>query len=158
MTQQSTAEIVVRRSVEVPLDAARAFELFTTQMTAFWPAEHSIGAAPIAQVVVEPHTDGRWYERGTDDSECPWGRVAVWGPPSHLTLVWQIGADWRYDADLETEVELTFTDTSPISARVDLAHRHLERYGDRAEDMRALFGSPGAWQGILERFTAVTGT
>ena len=112
MSAESTAAVEVVRSVSVPLSQARTFELFTTRMTDFWPKEHSIGSSEIAQVVVEPHTGagGRWFERGVDGSECSWGRVAVWEPPRHLVLLWQIGANWQFDPDFETEVEVTFTE------------------------------------------------
>ena len=82
MSTESTAAVEVVRSVSVPLSQARTFELFTTRMTDFWPKEHSIGSSEIAEVVVEPRTGGRWFERGVDGSECPWGRVAAWDHPA----------------------------------------------------------------------------
>ena len=90
MSTESAAAVEVVRSVTVPLSQSRAFELFTARMTDFWPREHSIGAAEIAEVVVEPHVGGRWFERGVDGSECAWGRVAVWEPPRKVVLLWQI--------------------------------------------------------------------
>lgn len=156
MSSESAAEIVVRRSVTVPVDPDRAFELFTTQMGSFWPSEHSIGTAKMAEVVVEPRASGRWFERGVDGSEFLWGRVGAWEPPGRVVLVWQIGADWQFDPGLETEVEIAFSAETGGRTRVDLQHRHLERYGDSAEDMRVLFESPGAWEGTLSRFADFT--
>ncbi|MCI2418765.1 SRPBCC family protein [Saccharopolyspora sp. K220] len=155
MSTESTAEIDVRRSVTVPLSPEPTFELFTARMTEFWPAEHSIGAADLAEVVVEPRVGGRWFERGVDGSECDWGRVAVWEPPRGVVLLWQISAQWQFDPDLETEVEVTFTEVSPGRTRLDLRHRHLERYGDQAEAFRAIFDSPGGWEDTLARFAAL---
>lgn len=154
---ESTVEIDVRRSVSVPLTLERAFDLFTGRMTEFWPPEHSIGTTEMAEVVLEPRVGGRWCERGVDGTECQWGRVAVWDPPTSVVLLWQIGADWRFDPSLETEVEVTFVEESPGRTRLDLRHRHLERYGDQAETLRGIFDSPGGWQGTLERFAAVAG-
>jgi uncharacterized protein YndB with AHSA1/START domain len=148
----SNQEIAVHCSVAVPLTRERAFELFTARMGAFWPAEHSIGSAKIADVVVEPHVGGRWYERGVDDSECDWGRVAAWEPPERVVLLWQIGVNWTMDPTLETDVEVTFTEEGPGRTRIDLTHRNLERYGDQAETMRAVFDSPDGWTGTLSRF------
>jgi hypothetical protein len=54
-------------------------------------------------------------------------------------LLWQIGADWTRHSDLETEVEVRFTGDGTGYTRVDLAHRHLERYGEAAERMRSVF-------------------
>ncbi|PRY00615.1 SRPBCC family protein [Allonocardiopsis opalescens] len=144
--------IAVHRAVTVPLDPDRAFELFTARMSAYWPREHSIGTAPLDQVVVEPRAGGRWYERGTDGGECDWGRVAVWEPPGRVVLLWQIGADWRFDPGLETEVHVSFTEEEPGRTRVDIEHRHLERYGEQAAAMQGLFESPGAWTDTLTRF------
>ncbi|MGH3971554.1 MAG: SRPBCC family protein, partial [Mycobacterium sp.] len=97
----------VVRSVSVPLSPVRAFELFTMRMTDFWPKEHSIGNAEIAEVVLEPRSGGRWFERGIDGSECQWGRIAAWEPPRKVVLLWQIGVNWRFDPAFETEVEVT---------------------------------------------------
>jgi len=152
MSTESTAAVEVVRSVSVPLSQARTFELFTARMTEFWPKEHSIGSSDIAEVVVEPRQNGRWLERGVDGSECPWGRVAAWDPPRKVVLLWQIGADWKFDPDFETEVEVTFTEDGSARTRVDLRHRNLQRYGDLTEQMRAIFDSPGGWTGTMTRF------
>jgi hypothetical protein len=152
MSTESPAAVDVVRSVSVPLSQARAFELFTTRMTDFWPKEHSIGNSEIAEVVVEPHAGGRWYERGVDASECEWGRVAIWDAPRKVVLLWQIGSDWKFDPDFETEVEVTFTDDAPDRTRIDLAHRNLQRYGDDTEQMRAIFDDPKGWTGTLASF------
>lgn len=156
MTTEPTTEIVVRRSVSVPLDPGRAFALFTGRMTDFWPHENSIGSTDIAEVVLEPRVGGRWFERGVDGSECVWGHVAEWEPPDRLVLVWQVGAGWSFDPDLHTEVEVGFVEEAPGRTRVELQHRHLERYGDHAESIRATFESPGGWGGILARFADLT--
>lgn len=152
MNTESTAEVVVRRSVRVPLDPARAFALFTDRMQDYWPKDHSIGGSPRAAIVLEPRAGGRWFERGEDGSECAWGRVGEWTPPGRLVLIWQLSAEWTYDPDLTTPVEIDFVAEAPGRTRVDLAHRHLERYGARAEAMRAAFEGPGAWQSILDSY------
>ncbi len=152
MTASAAQDVAVSRSVSVPLHPARAFALFTERMTAFWPASHSIGSAPIAEVVIEPRAGGRWYERGDDGSECTWGRVETWDPPGRLVLLWQIGPDWRYDPELETDVEVTFTADVDGCTRVDLRHGHLERFGDATEQVRGIFESPAGWSGILEQY------
>jgi uncharacterized protein YndB with AHSA1/START domain len=155
MSTESTAAVEVSRSVSVPLARARTFELFTARMTEFWPKEHSIGSSEIAEVVVEPRAEGRWFERGVDGSECDWGRVAAWEPPRKVVLLWQIGGDWKFDADFETEVEVTFTEEGSDRTRVELCHRNLQRYGDLTDQMRAVFDSPGGWTGTLGRFADI---
>jgi hypothetical protein len=106
MSTHSAAEVAVGRTVTVPLPPAQAFELFTARMTDYWPAEHSSSESPFAEVVVEPWAGGRWFERAADGSECDWGRTAYWDPPHRVVLLWQITADWCFDADFETEVEV----------------------------------------------------
>jgi uncharacterized protein YndB with AHSA1/START domain len=56
-----------------------------------------------------------------------------------------------FDPDFATDVEVTFAETEPGRTTVDLRHRHLERYGDHADQMRALFDSPGGWSDTLDR-------
>ena len=43
-----------------------------------------------------------------DGSQTQWGEVIAWEPPSRLVLTWQVGADWKCDPDLHTEVEVRF--------------------------------------------------
>src|SRR3954464_5146254 len=99
----------IRREIVVDLPPERAFDLFTANMTAWWPAHHHIGSAPIAEIVVEPRAGGRWYTRHEDGSETSTGAVVAWEPPDRLVLTWQIGADWAFHDDLITTVEVRFT-------------------------------------------------
>ncbi|MTD13253.1 ATPase [Nakamurella sp. YIM 132087] len=141
--------ISVRRSVTVPLPPQRAFDLFAVRMGAFWPRAYSIGAAPMADLVVEPGPGGRWYEVGEDGSECTWGSVLVWEPPHRIVLAWQIDDTWHYREDLVTEVEVVITADGAGGSTLDLEHRHLERMGPAGESMRAVFGGDHGWRGIL---------
>lgn len=143
----------VTRTITVACPRELAFRVFTERMGTWWPlATHHIGAAPAATVVIEPRVGGRWFERGTDGSECPWGRVLAWEPPGRLALAWQISADWTYDAALETTIEVRFETIDPETTRVHLEHRGLEAYGARAAEMVAIFESAGAWTGMLDAF------
>jgi uncharacterized protein YndB with AHSA1/START domain len=101
-------------------------------------------------VVLEPKVGGRWFEIGEDGSQCNWGKVLAWEPPTRVLLAWQIGADWKYDPDLVTEVEVTFTPIEGGATRVDLEHRNLERFGDKIDTVRAAIDSEGGWSGILK--------
>jgi Activator of Hsp90 ATPase homolog 1-like protein len=158
MDTESASVVQVFRSMSVPLSQTRAFELFTTRMTEFWPKEHSIGESELAEVVLETRTGGRWFERGVDGSECQWGRIASWEPPRKVVLLWQIGADWRFDPEFETEVEVMFTEEGPDRSRLDLRHRNLQRYGDNTDQMLAIFDDPKGWTGTLASFVDLAGT
>ena len=81
--------------------------------------------------------------------------MLAWEPPHRLVLAWQITADWRFDLTLETEVEVTFIAEGGGRTRLELEHRHLDRYRDQAGMMRSIFDAEGGWTGILVRFAAV---
>jgi uncharacterized protein YndB with AHSA1/START domain len=142
----------VRKTVLVPAPPQRAFDVFTAGIGRWWPKTHKIGAADLDRPVIEPHAGGRWYERDVDGSECELGKVLVWDPPSRLVLAWQLDPDWKYDPALVTEVEVTFTPEGDAT-RVELEHRHLERIGERAEEMREKIDAPGGWGGLLQLFS-----
>jgi uncharacterized protein YndB with AHSA1/START domain len=144
----------IRREIVVPVSARRAFDVFTAQMTSWWPPEHHIGSAPIEEIVIEPHEGGRWYTRHMDGSETSTGHVVEWEPGERLVITWQIGADWKYHVDLITTIELRFVEEAPDRTRVMLEHRDLDAYGHEAERMRETFEQPGAWQATLAAFAA----
>jgi DNA-binding transcriptional ArsR family regulator/uncharacterized protein YndB with AHSA1/START domain len=137
-------EIVVAKTVRVAAPAALAFEVFAGQ--AWWPvATHHLAEPPGSEVVLEPRPGGRWYERAADGTETDWGTVLAWQPPHRLLLTWQVGPQWTYEPDPArgSEIEVTFTPEGPETTRVDLTHRHLERYGPEAERMRRILEGKG---------------
>jgi uncharacterized protein YndB with AHSA1/START domain len=144
----------IRREIVVEVGQAKAFELFTADMTSWWPSAHHIGSAPIQQIVIEPRSGGRWYTRHEDGSESDTGSVAAWEPPGRLVLTWQIGADWAYHADLVTTVELRFEAEGDDRTRVSLEHRDLEAFGADAAAMRKTFDDPDAWTTTLALYAA----
>jgi uncharacterized protein YndB with AHSA1/START domain len=156
MTEQA-AGLAVRHTLTVEAPPERAFAVFTEGLASWWPlTTHTIGAQPAVTAVVEPRAGGRWYERAADGSECDWGRVLAWEPPHRLVLSWEIAADWQHDPGLATEVEVRFHAQEDDRTRVELEHRGLEAYGERAGEMRDTFDSPGGWPGLLERFAGAT--
>ena len=142
----------VRKQVIVEASPERAFEVFTTGFARWWPGQsHHIGTAPYKTAVMQPRVGGRWYEIGEDGSECDWGDVLAWDPPRRLLLAWRIGADWKYDPNLLTELEVTFTPQGK-QTRVNLEHRLLENWGEGAEAMRQAVDSEGGWNGLLKTY------
>jgi uncharacterized protein YndB with AHSA1/START domain len=83
----------VRREIVVEVPPERAFELFTAEMTSWWP-------------------------------------------PAHLVITWQIGADWKFHADLITTVELRFEPVGEGQTRVRLEHRDFDAFGSDAAAMK----------------------
>lgn len=158
MTRQAT-DRAVRKTIVVAASRERAFEVFTAQMGSWWPlASKSIGSSPAQTAVLEPHAGGRWFERAADGSECEWGQVIACDPPGRLVLNWQIGADWRYDPAINSEVEIRFIAEDDARTRVELEHRGLETYGDAAEQMQQIFDSPDGWTSILDDYARAVST
>jgi len=146
----------VRKVVTVQAPQATAWRVFTEGMSTWWPLAHyKIGAANAVAAIVEPFAGGRWYERGEDGSTCDWGRVLAWEPPARLVLTWDIGADWKYDPGLGTELEIRFIAEGDRRTRVELEHRRLDRYGARRDEMREIFDKTGDWGRQLARFAEV---
>lgn len=145
----------VRKVSMVAAPPAVAWRVFTERMGTWWPlAVYKIGKANAVDAVIEPRVGGRWYERGDDGSTCDWGRVLVWEPPSRLVLSWDVSADWQYDPELKTEIEIRFIAAAEGGTRVELEHRKLDRYGARREEMRRIFNSEGDWGRLLAMFAA----
>jgi len=144
----------IHKSIRVAVPPQRAFEVFTAGMQRWWPLAHSILKAPRAMITVEPRVGGRWFERATDGSECTWGQVLAWDPPKRVLLTWQLTADFEYDPEFKTEVEVRFTPEGESATRVDLEHRGLESYGDKAETIRPMLDSPQGWGACLAGLAA----
>jgi uncharacterized protein YndB with AHSA1/START domain len=100
--------------------------------------------------VVEPHPEGRWYERDAEGVETPWGKVLAWEPPGRALLAWQLNGQWTYDPDLVTELELTFEALPAGGTKVTLEHRNLERLGPTAALLAEQLGN--GWPGMLRAF------
>lgn len=143
----------VRKVMNVKAPVEIAWRVFTESMGTWWPlANFKIGKANAIDAVVEPRVGGRWYEQGEDGSTCQWGSVLKWEPPSRLLLSWDINADWQYDPDLKTELEVRFIPQGSDATRVELEHRHLDRYGGRRDEMRTIFDTTGDWGRLLQAF------
>lgn len=145
----------VRKVMSVEAPVAVAWRVFTEQMGTWWPlTAYKIGKANAVDAIIEPRVGGRWYERGDDGSTCDWGSVLSWEPPSRLVLSWDITADWQYDPDLKTEIEICFIAEGKDATRVQLEHRKLDRYGPRRDEMRRIFETDGDWGRLLAMFAA----
>ena len=151
-------EVKVTKSIVVDVAPARAFQLFI-DLGQWWPlATHKIAQPAGETLVLEPFVGGRWYERSRDGGETDWGRVLAFDPPHRILLSWLMGADWKHEPDpaRASEIEVTFIGEDADQTRVVFEHRHLERYGDRAERMRAVLDRPNGAEGVLRAFgTAV---
>ena len=119
----------VEKSLLVRCDPARAFHAFTAEIAAWWPlASHSVNDEKAKSLRIEPAVGGRIIETAEDGTECEWGRVLSWSPPSGFSATWHPG----WPADPHTIVELSFV-AEAGGTRVRLIHRGWEALGERAQ-------------------------
>jgi uncharacterized protein YndB with AHSA1/START domain len=146
----------VQTSVVVNAPAERAFKLLTEQFDRIKPREHNLLRVDIAESVFEPRVGGRIFDRGTDGSECQWGRVLAYEPPARIVFSWDISPMWQIetDPDKASEVEVRFVEEGPNRTRVELEHRHLDRHGDGWEGTREGVSGEQGWPLYLQRFGA----
>jgi uncharacterized protein YndB with AHSA1/START domain len=136
----------IRRTLRVRAGREKAFDTFVAGMGGWWLKGHSLLASPQVDVVVEPRAGGRWYEVAEDGSEQLWGKVLDWRRPERVRLAWQLDADWTYDPDFETIVEVSFTADGDHTI-VEFEHRDLEAFGDKAAQTREAMD--GGWGELL---------
>lgn len=147
--------IAVRRTLTVAAPPERAFAVFTEGLGGWWPLQpYSIGEEPAVDAVLEPREGGRWFERSAGGVECDWGRVRVWDPPRRVVLTWEISADWQPDPTATSEVDVRFSALDGGRTLVELEHRGLETYAERADEMRGIFGSENGWGALLSHFAS----
>ena len=143
----------IAKSIRVNAPQQKAFDTFVGRMGKWWLKSHSLLKSPQADVVIEPHPGGRWFEVGEDGSEQIWGRVLEWDAPNRVVLAWQLTGEWAYDADFETTVEVRFIPDGDHTM-VEFEHRDLERFGPNADEIRGGYetGMDGGWAALLENY------
>jgi uncharacterized protein YndB with AHSA1/START domain/uncharacterized damage-inducible protein DinB len=156
----NVTEAPVKKSVTVKASLEHAFKVFTEGIDTWWPRGHHIGKQPLQKAVIELQAGGRCFGREADGTECDWGRVLTWEPPHRFVLAWQINPKWQYEPDLAkaSEVEVRFTAEAGGMTRVDLEHRHFERHGEGADQMKAGVDSPNGWGSLLQLFVRTATT
>jgi uncharacterized protein YndB with AHSA1/START domain len=115
MTAATIPPIEGKTTVNVPVE--QAFTVFTESFTAWWPHQYHIGSSDVAEVILESHEGGRWYERGVDGTECDWGRVLAWEPPNRVLFTWQINGRWQFDPDPTTPARSRSASTPTVPPR-----------------------------------------
>jgi len=149
--ERSISPASVRKTLLVRTDTATAFHAFAHRMHAWSPPSHSLTGSR-TDIVIEPRIGGRWYETGEGGAEADWGRVLAWEPPHRMVLAWQLNANFSFDPELTTEVEVRFESAGTGLTRVDFEHRNIERFGAVAPDIfKSLDGDDG-WGGSLQMF------
>ena len=149
---------VVRKELMINASQRRASQAFTEQMDLWWPRAHHIGKSEMKEAVLETKPGGRWYKVGVDGTECNWGKVLVWNPPHKVVLAWQITAEFQYDPNFLTEVEVNFIEKGPKLTSFTLEHRNIEKFGVQAQEIWSMFDSEGGWTGMIKSFATIAET
>ena len=83
----------LRLSFEVRCSAAHAFDVWTSRIGRWWPADHTVSGQDHLLIVLEGRPGGRIFERTPSGSEFDWGQVTVWDPPRRLVYQWHLRQD-----------------------------------------------------------------
>lgn len=143
--EQALAPLV--KQVVVPVGPERAFEVFTTEMSAWWPlVTHSIGAERAREVRFGSGVGGRILEYGDAGLIGSWGTVSEWDPPRSVSFSWHPGTDPAQAG----QVTVSFTEVEG-GTEVELVHTGWERRPDGAR-MRASYDT--GWDHVLARYAA----
>ena len=142
----------IRKTLTVPLEPERAFDLFTQGIGTWWPLETHSRAGEVEGATVErvefPTEAGQpILERLSTGDAFPWGEVLASEPPNRVVIAWKPNAN----PNPPTEVEVTFV-ADGAGTRIELEHRAWEVLGDLAVDGRA--GYDEGWDLVLGRYEA----
>ncbi|WP_433161379.1 SRPBCC domain-containing protein [Kribbella sp. CA-247076] len=136
------------KTVVVPVGPERAFEVFTAEMSAWWPlATHSVMEEKARNVRLEGAVGGRIVEYDDAGEVGSWGTVSEWDPPRSVSFSWHPGTDPQQAG----QVTVTFTAVAG-GTEVQLVHTGWERRPDGA---RARTGYNAGWDYVLAQY--VTG-
>jgi hypothetical protein len=133
-------------SFDVACSVEHAFTVWTSEIGAWWPADHTVTGRPDLVVVLQSGVGGRIYERTAAGVEHDWGEVTVWKPPTEVAYLWHLRRD-RSDA---TEVTVQFRPRDDGTTRVHIEHRGWERLGSAGDEWRAQ--NQAGWESLLPHY------
>jgi len=138
------------KTIDVPCDQARAFEIFVSGLPGWWPVEQRSmslmwnGGRPAAELRVEPRKGGRITEISPDGDEYHWATITVYDPYDRLKMDFHMGLS----PETASLVEVDFHALDDRRTRVVLTQSRWEAFGDLAADMYGGYGS--SWAMIFE--------
>lgn len=136
---------MIEQSILLPLKPTQAFDLFTLQISAWWPPERRhLNDANSQLFLLE---DGRFFERASDGTELDLGRVRVWDAPRRIVLDFYMGTDAAHP----TEVEIRF-EAEGDATRVCVRHGPRDSSAALWDQRAAVFER--AWRSVLAALRA----
>jgi uncharacterized protein YndB with AHSA1/START domain len=136
---------MIELTVLLPLAPAQAFELFTTQITAWWPPDRRHLNDADSQLFLR--ASGRFFERAGNGTELDLGRVRLWDPPRRIVLDFYVGTDAAHP----TEVDIRF-EAEGDGTRVSVNHRPREDSAELWDKRAAIFAR--SWEAVLSALRA----
>jgi uncharacterized protein YndB with AHSA1/START domain len=143
----------VVRTVDVAVDPATAFEVFTAEIDAWYARGPYSWHDPDRAIGIrfEPHVGGRWLE--VHDAETgegvEIGRIRAWEPGRRVLV--SFTSSWL-PPEPPTEVEIRF-EAVPTGTRVTLEHRGIDQLPpDVARAWRSR-----AWKALMATFAEYVG-
>lgn len=136
------------KQVELRRTAAQAFDIFTRQISAWWPlATHTLAkdakGERTVRVIVEPRVGGRIYEILNTGEERAWGEVTVFEPGRRFAFHFHMSLP----RERSSHVDIRFEDQGAGQSRVTLTHDRWDRLGDDAAAFRGRFD--GGWMTVF---------
>lgn len=106
---------MIEQAVVLDLAPDAAFELFTSRISEWWPADrrHTKGASSRIFLLAS----GRFFELASDGQEVELGKVTLWDEPHRIVLDFYIATG----PDHPTVVEIRFDPEGPRT-RVTISH------------------------------------
>lgn len=136
---------MIIKSVLLPLAPADAFALFTTGISAWWPAERRHTNDPGSTLHIQ--ANGRFFEQARDGREVELGHVLWWEAPRRIVFDFYVATG----PDRPTEVEITF-ESEGAGTRVTVKHGPKPASAALWDDRAPRYAS--AWQSVLAAFAA----
>jgi hypothetical protein len=140
----------IRLAFQVRVTPEVAFDVWTSRIGMWWPADHTVTGDAGAEVILECRSGGRIFERTADGGRHDWGEVTVWDPPTRLAYLWHL----RRDRSEATDVDIRFLDAGDGTTRVEIEHSGWERLGGEGESWRDR--NHGGWSTLLPHYLTAT--
>jgi uncharacterized protein YndB with AHSA1/START domain len=150
-----TSRVLV--SLRVAATPARAFDVFTREIAAWWRRDGLFQFTPRSPGVLafEPHAGGRFTETLPDGKVFEIGRITVWEPGTFLAFTWRQAT---FERDQATLVEVRFEAVGD-QTRVTVEHsgwdripqEHVARHG--FPDSVFLRRNAEYWQNLLAQLS-----
>jgi len=133
------------KTIDVPCDAATAFDVFVTKIGTWWPLDgHAASAAhgkAALDVTIEPRVGGAVYETMFDGNRDAWGEVLEYEPGVTFAMTWHPGNN----KSAPTRVSVRFEALSGSATRVTLTHAGWDAWGEEADAMRGNYNAGWAF-------------